>query len=220
MNLILLGPPGAGKGTQAASLIEKYSIPQISTGDILRKAVKEKTSLGIKAKSYMNSGNLVPDDVVVGIIKDRLAEADCSKGFILDGFPRTIVQAEKLDEMLTAEDKKIDKVLNVAVEDEVLIKRLTGRRICKDCGIGFHVIFAPPTNEGICDKCSGELFQRDDDEEDTIISRLGVYKNQTSPLIDFYTRKGILASIQGNNAVDKIFSDMCEAIEGSMVDNS
>lgn len=220
MNLILLGPPGAGKGTQATRLSNKYSIPQISTGDMLRSAVKEKTDLGIKAKSFMNSGNLVPDDVVVGIIKERLAEDDCQNGFILDGFPRTIVQAEKLEKMLMSEGKKISRVLNINVDDELLIKRLTGRRICKGCGANYHVIFDPPTNEGMCNKCTGELYQRDDDEEDTIISRLEVYKKQTAPLIEFYTKRALLATIHGNGAMDKIFSDMCLVIESGMSDCS
>ncbi len=216
MNLVLLGPPGAGKGTQAVRLAEKYSIPQVSTGDILRKAVKEKTFLGVKAKSYMNSGKLVPDELVVEIIKERLVENDCENGFILDGFPRTMVQAEKLDNMLHTEGKRLNKVINIKVEDDLLIKRLTGRRICKDCGANYHIIFDPPTNEGMCNKCNGELYQRDDDEEDTIISRLDVYKKQTEPLIRYYEKQDMLATIQGNGAMDKIFSDMCQAIEGSM----
>jgi adenylate kinase len=213
MNLILLGPPGAGKGTQAVRLVEKYTIPQVSTGDMLRKAVKEKTPLGIEAKGYMNSGKLVPDEVVVGIIKDRLTEEDCRNGFILDGFPRTLVQAKKLEEMLKSEGKTIDSVLNIDVKDEVLIKRLCGRRICRACGVGFHIIFDPPTNEGICNKCGGELFQRDDDTEDTIMSRLEVYKNQTAPLIDFYGQKDMLDSVNGDAQMDEIFSNMCRAIE-------
>ena len=220
MNLVLLGPPGAGKGTQAVRLAKEYSIPQISTGDILRKAVKEKTDMGVKAKGYMNSGNLVPDEIVVGIIKERLAEDDCKSGFILDGFPRTLVQAEKLGEMLETEGNGIDKAINIDVEDSVLIKRLSGRRTCKKCGANYHIIFDPPTNEGICNKCNSELFQRDDDEEDTIVSRLEVYERQTSPLIEYYDNKGILVTIQGNSPMDKIFSDMCHAIEENRSDSS
>jgi adenylate kinase len=213
MNLILLGPPGAGKGTQAVRLAGKHSIPQISTGDILRKAVKEKTLLGIKAKSYMNSGNLVPDEVVIGIIKERLSESDCKTGFILDGFPRTLIQAEKLEEMLKSENKIIDKVINIDVKDDVLIKRLCGRRICKKCGAGYHISFAPPLKEGVCNKCGGELYQRDDDTEDTIMSRLEVYKRQTEPLINYYGKKNILATVQGDLSMDAIFYNMCRAIE-------
>jgi len=212
VNLILLGPPGAGKGTQAVRLAEKYSIPQISTGDILREAVKEKTPLGVKAKGYMNSGNLVPDEIVIGIIKERLAEDDCKNGFILDGFPRTIVQAEKLEGMLKDGGKGINKVINIEIEDDILIKRLTGRRVCNNCGESYHIIFEPPTNDNMCNKCNKELFQRDDDKEDTIISRLQVYKKQTAPLIDYYNKKRTLATIKGNGAMDKIFSDICHAI--------
>ena len=220
MNLVLLGPPGAGKRTQAVRLANKYSIPQISTGDILRKAVKEKTDMGVKAKGYMNSGNLVPDEIVVGIIKERLAEDDCMKGFILDGFPRTLVQAEKLEEMLKDEGREIKKVINIDIEDSVLIKRLSGRRTCKKCGANYHIIFDPPTNEGLCNKCNGELFQRDDDEENTVVSRLEVYKKQTAPLIEYYDNKGILVTIQGNNPMNKNFSDMCQAVEENMSDSS
>ena len=215
MNLILLGPPGAGKGTQAVRLVEKYSIPQVSTGEMLRKAVKEQTDLGIKAKGFMNSGKLVPDEVVVGIIRDRLVEDDCNNGYILDGFPRTLVQAQKLEEMLSAEGQRIDRVLNIEVADEVLIKRLCGRRVCRKCSAGYHVIFDPPTNEGICNKCQGELFQREDDTEETIKSRLQVYKEQTLPLIKFYGERGMVSTVNGDARMDEIFSNMCEAVEES-----
>lgn len=185
MNLIFLGPPGAGKGTQAKMLIERYSIPQISTGDILRAAVAEETDLGKKAKEYMEAGKLVPDEVVIGIIEQRLKQSDCEKGFILDGFPRTVAQAEALDKVLENMGSKIDHVLSLDVPAEELIKRLTGRRTCKNCGAMYHVIFKPPKSEGICDKCGGELYQRSDDNEETVKSRLNVYEQQTRPLTDF-----------------------------------
>ena len=220
MNLILLGPPGAGKGTQAVRLVEKYSIPQVSTGDMLRKAVKEKSVLGLKAKDYMNSGNLVPDEVVIGIIKERLTEDDCQNGFILDGFPRTIVQAEKLEDMLKGEDKAITKVISIDVADDVLIKRLCGRRVCKKCSAGYHITFDPPIKEGICNKCGGELFQREDDTEETIVSRLSVYKKQTAPLIDFYGKRKLLVTIQGAESMDEIFNSMCQIIAGNMSDHT
>ena len=204
MNLILLGPPGCGKGTQAKLLMEKHSIPQISTGDILREAVKQETPMGVEAKNYMNAGKLVPDEVVIGIIQDRLKQSDCENGFILDGFPRTVVQAEALDSTLTAMQKKIEHALSITVDDEELLGRLTGRRTCRSCGAMFHVMFKPPKEEGVCDACSGELYQRDDDKEATIQNRLDVYDQQTAPLIDYYQAKGLLRNIAGTGKIEEI----------------
>ena len=197
MKLILLGPPGAGKGTQAKMLTEKYSIPQISTGDILRAAVKDGTPMGQKAKEFMNAGGLVPDEVVVGIVRDRLQEADCNNGFILDGFPRTVAQADALQTSLHSMSKELDRVISLEVDAEALVERLTGRRTCKDCGRGYHVKFEPSREVGICDACGGSLFQRDDDQEETIRKRLQVYADQTAPLINYYREAGVLLELDG-----------------------
>lgn len=214
MNLILLGGPGAGKGTQAKKLIDKYQIPQISTGDILRAAVKEGTEMGKKAKEYMDAGKLVPDEVVIGIIKDRLAQPDCKKGFILDGFPRTVPQAEALDKVLADMGSKIDHVISIDVDEEELVTRLTGRRTCKnpDCGQMFHIKFNPPKKEGVCDKCGSELYQRDDDNEATVRSRLATYNQATKPLIDYYQAKGLLRPIKGVGSIDDIFNKICSIL--------
>ena len=212
MNIILLGPPGGGKGTQAKLLTEKHKIPQISTGDILRAAVKQGTSLGKMAKEYMEAGKLVPDEVVIGIIKERLKEADCENGFILDGFPRTVVQAEALSETLGTMQKKIDHVISITVDEEELIKRLTGRRTCRSCGAMFHVIFNPSKKEGICDFCSGELYQRDDDKAETIRNRLNVYNQQTAPLIDYYQKNGLLRTVRGVGKIEDIFNKIEEVL--------
>lgn len=211
MNLILLGGPGAGKGTQAKKLIDKYQIPQISTGDILRAAVKEGTEMGKKAKEYMDAGKLVPDEVVIGIIKDRLAQPDCKKGFILDGFPRTVPQAEALDKVLSGLGNKIDHVVSIDVDEEALVTRLTGRRTCKNasCGQMFHVQFTPPKQEGVCDKCGSELYQRDDDNEATVRSRLATYNQATKPLIDYYAAKKLVRPIAGVGGIDDIFTKIC-----------
>ena len=211
MNIILLGGPGAGKGTQAKKLIDKYQIPQISTGDILRAAVKEGTEMGKKAKEFMDAGQLVPDEVVIGIIKDRLKEPDCQKGFILDGFPRTVPQAEALEKVLSDMSKKIDHVVSIDVDEEELVTRLTGRRTCKDavCGQMYHVKFTPPKKEGVCDKCGGELYQRDDDNETTVRSRLATYNQATKPLIDHYKAKGLIRPIPGVGGIDDIFTNIC-----------
>lgn len=214
MNIIMLGPPGAGKGTQAQMLAEKYGIPQISTGDMLRAAVAEGTELGKKAKEYMDKGQLVPDEVVIGIVKERLSKPDCEKGFILDGFPRTVAQAEALDKMLAEMGKKIDYVINIVVPDEEILKRLTGRRTCRKCGAMYHVIYNPPKVEGVCDKCGGELYQRDDDKEETIKNRLSVYHSQTAPLIEYYRKKGVLVDIDGTKDIKSIFEDICAVLEG------
>jgi len=205
MNIILLGPPGAGKGTQAKMLIDEYQIPQISTGDILRAAVKEGTRLGKEAKSYMDKGELVPDSVVIGIVEERIQEPDCKKGYMLDGFPRTVPQAEALDDMLGKLSAQIDHVVSIEVANEELVKRLTGRRTCRECGAGYHVMFDPPKVEGICDKCGGELYQRDDDNEETVSSRLNVYESQTLPLIDYYKVKGKIRPIDGVGDIKEIF---------------
>lgn len=204
MNLILLGPPGAGKGTQAKMLIEAYGIPQISTGDMLRAAVRNQTALGLEAKKFMDAGQLVPDQVVIGLAKDRIAEPDCAKGFMLDGFPRTVPQAEALDKVLAGMNKKIDHVISIEVANDELMGRLTGRRTCKACGQGFHVMFDPPKAKGKCDKCGGELYQRDDDNEATVSNRLKVYNDQTAPLIDYYQKKGLLRPIDGVGSINDI----------------
>ncbi|MCG6983402.1 MAG: adenylate kinase [Deltaproteobacteria bacterium] len=205
MNIILLGPPGAGKGTQAKMLIDKYQIPQISTGDILRAAVKEGTTLGKEAKSFMDKGQLVPDSVVIGIVEERIQEPDCTKGYMLDGFPRTVPQAEALDGMLSKLSVGIDHVVSIEVANDELVKRLTGRRTCRECGAGYHVMFDPPKVEGVCDKCGGELYQRDDDNEQTVRSRLNVYESQTLPLIDYYKAQGKIRPIDGVGEIKEIF---------------
>jgi adenylate kinase len=213
MNLILLGPPGCGKGTQAKLLTEKYNIPQISTGDILREAVKQETPMGLEAKNYMNAGKLVPDEVVIGIIQDRLKQADCEKGFILDGFPRTVVQAEALDQTLASMQKKIEHAVSITVADEELLGRLTGRRTCRSCSAMYHVMFNPPKTEGVCDACSGELYQRDDDKEETIRNRLDVYNQQTAPLIDYYQNKSLLRDIPGTGKIEEILGKIEAVLE-------
>lgn len=205
MNLILLGPPGAGKGTQAKMLVETYGIPQISTGDMLREAVKNQTQLGLEAKKYMDAGQLVPDEVVIGLVKERLGRDDCAQGFMLDGFPRTVPQAEALDKVLAEMGKGIDHVISIEVPNDELLKRLTGRRTCRNCGQGYHVVFDPPKKDGVCDKCGGELYQRDDDNEATVANRLKVYEESTKPLIDYYQAKGLLRPIDGVGAITQIF---------------
>ena len=214
MNLILLGPPGAGKGTQAKILTKKYEIPQISTGDILRAAVKDQTPMGVKAKSFMDSGALVSDEVVVGIVEERLAKSDCANGFILDGFPRTVIQADALKKMLQALGKTIDHVISIEVDKEELLGRITGRRTCRSCGKGFHVQFDPPKVNGICDECGGELYQRDDDSEDTMRKRLDVYEEQTAPLIAYYAKESLLRTIHGIGSIDDIQSRLMRKLEG------
>ncbi len=210
MNLILLGPPGAGKGTQAKMMIDKYQIPQISTGDILRAALKERTPLGLKAKEYMDKGLLVPDEVVIDIIRERLKEPDCRNGYILDGFPRTVAQAQALDKVLADMHSAIDHVISIEVDKGELIKRLTGRRTCRQCGRGYHVIFDPSLNKDLCDKCQGELYQRDDDNEDTVRNRLDVYDSQTFPLIQYYKEKNLLRPIEGQGSIQQIFDRIAE----------
>ena len=204
MNLILLGGPGAGKGTQAKKLIDKFQIPQISTGDILRAAVKEGTEMGRKAKEFMDRGALVSDEVVVGIVEERLAKPDCASGFILDGFPRTVKQADALRQMLQALDKSIDHVISISVERDELLERVTGRRTCRNCGKGFHVTFDPPKVDGVCDECGGELYQRADDSEETMRKRLDVYEQQTAPLVTYYAEEAQLRTVHGSGSIDEI----------------
>jgi len=213
LNLILLGPPGAGKGTQAQRMVDRYHIPQISTGDILRAAVKESTPLGMKAKGFMDQGQLVPDEIVIGIIEERLKAKDCNAGFILDGFPRTIPQAEALQPILTRIGKKIDYVINIEVDPEELVRRLTERRTCKNCGAMFHILFQPPKKEGICDRCGGTLYQRADDKEETIRTRLKEYEKQTAPLIQYYQGKKTIRSVQGLGGPDQIFDQITRLLD-------
>jgi len=213
MKLILLGPPGAGKGTQAKMLTDLYGIPQISTGDILRAAVKEGTPMGLKAKSCMDAGELVPDEVVVGIVRERLQKDDCKPGFILDGFPRTVPQADALAETLAQLDKALDAVISLDVDIEALVERLTGRRTCKGCGRGFHVRFDPPKQSGVCDACGGELMQRDDDQETTIRKRLDVYREQTEPLVAYYRTAGLLRTVDGMKPIDQVQSELTALLQ-------
>jgi adenylate kinase len=217
MNLILLGPPGAGKGTQAKILAKKFDIPQISTGDILRCAVKEQSPMGIKAKGYMDAGSLVPDEVVVGIVKERLAKPDCSNGFILDGFPRTVIQADALKLTLGGMGKAIEHVISIVVNKEDLLARITGRRTCRSCAKGYHLSFDPPKTAGVCDECGGELFLRDDDSEATMRNRLDVYEKQTAPLISYYDRESLLRTIAGTGTIDEIQQNILTGLKGGVV---
>jgi adenylate kinase len=213
LRLILLGPPGAGKGTQADYICYKYNIPHISTGDILRANIKEKTQLGEKAKSYMDKGLLVPDELMVSIIKDRLIKEDCKEGFLLDGFPRTVSQADSLEIELKNLEQKLDKVINIDVDKGELIRRAVGRRICKNCGTAYHIEFNPPKVKGKCDKCNGELFQRNDDTEEVVEKRIEVYLKQTKPLIKYYFDKGLLLNIDGNKSIDEVSQDIMNSLK-------
>lgn len=215
MKIVFMGPPGAGKGTQAEKIIETYQIPHISTGDMFRKAIKDQTELGMEAKSYMDQGALVPDHVTIGIVKDRLSESDCKSGFLLDGFPRTVDQAKALDEILTSLDSKIDYVINIDVDLNILKERLTGRRICRSCGATYHKIFNPSAVDGVCDKCGGELYQRKDDNEETVGNRLDVYVNQTKPLLDYYSLAGNLVNINGQQSIDLVFEEIQHVLGGN-----
>ncbi|WP_198305287.1 adenylate kinase [Arcobacter vandammei] len=212
MNLMLFGAPGAGKGTQAKFLIEKYNIPQISTGDILRAAIADKTEMGMEAKNFMDAGKLVPDSTIIGIIKDRLAEPDCKNGFILDGFPRTLAQAEALNELMKNMNINLDKVISLNVPDELIVGRITGRRVCGKCGASFHVEFNPAKKDDICDYCEGELIIRKDDNAETVKSRLEAYHTQTSPLIDFYKKMNLFIELDGTKDVSEVTKDMIEAL--------
>ncbi|NLN15378.1 MAG: adenylate kinase [Tissierellia bacterium] len=213
MRIILLGPPGVGKGTQAANIVERYGIPHISTGDILRANIKEGTELGKTAKEYMDKGLLVPDEIVVSIVQDRLTKDDCKEGFLLDGFPRTVEQAEALDKALDEMGIKLDKVVNIQADKEVLIERIVGRRICRSCGATYHIKNNPPKVEGICDKCGGELYQREDDTVETVATRIQVYLEQTQPLIDFYRQKGLILDVDGTQPIEEVFNTIVKAIE-------
>jgi adenylate kinase len=209
MKLILLGAPGAGKGTQAAVISERLNIPQISTGNIIRAALKSGTEMGLKAKSFIEEGKLVPDEVVIGIIKERLVEDDCKEGFILDGFPRTIPQAEALDNM----GIEIDKVIDIEVPDEVIVTRMSGRRVCEKCGRPYHTESLKPKVEGICDDCAGALIQRKDDHPDTVKARLEIYHNETEPLKGYYEKQGKLFVVEGQNSVEETTKATFEALE-------
>lgn len=215
MNIVLMGLPGAGKGTQADKIVEKYDIPHISTGDMFRAAIKNGTELGLKAKSFMDQGALVPDEVTIGIVRERLSQPDCDQGFLLDGFPRTTVQAEALDNILADLGKKVEHVINIEVEKEELIKRLTDRRICKVCGSSYHLVFNPPKEEGKCDKDRGELYQRADDNPETVTNRLEVNIKQSQPLLDFYRKKNVLTNINGQQDIDDVFADVDALFKGN-----
>jgi adenylate kinase len=210
MRIVLLGGPGSGKGTQAKKLIDRLGVPQISTGDIFRAALKEGTPMGLKAKTYMDKGELVPDDVVIGVVEERLTKSDLDKGYMLDGFPRTLPQAQTLDGILAKQSKSIDHAILVDVPDEELVARLSGRRTCRnsECGRMYHVMFNPSKKEGICDACGSELYQRDDDSEATIRERLTVYNKQTAPLVDYYDKKGLLRRVKGVGPIDEIFASI------------
>ena len=215
MRIVLLGGPGSGKGTQAKKLVDKLGIPQISTGDIFRAALKEGTPMGLKAKTYMDKGELVPDDVVIGVVEERLTKPDLDKGYMLDGFPRTLAQAEALDKIIVSQGKSIDHAILVDVPDEELVARLSGRRTCRnsDCGKMYHVMFNRPKRDGICDACGSELYQRDDDSEATIRERLTVYNNQTAPLIDYYDKKQLLRRVAGVGPIDEIFASIQKVLK-------
>ena len=209
MKIIMLGAPGAGKGTQAAQIAEKYHIPPISTGDIFRANLKQGTPLGLKAKEYMDQGLLVPDDLTCDLVVDRIAQPDAANGYVLDGFPRTIPQAEALTKALEARGEKIDFAIDVEVPDENIVNRMSGRRACAKCGATYHIVFNPTKQEGVCDSCGGELILRDDDKPETVQKRLGVYHDQTQPLIEYYTAAGVLHEIDGTQDIQKVFEDIC-----------
>ena len=206
--IIMLGAPGAGKGTQAKQIAAKYGIPHISTGDIFRANIKNGTELGKKAKEYMDQGLLVPDELTCDLVMDRISQEDCKDGFVLDGFPRTIPQAEALDAALEKKGDKMDYAIDIEVEDENIIRRMSGRRACVDCGATYHIAYAPTSKEGICDKCGGGLILRDDDKPETVLKRLGVYHEQTQPLIDYYKKQSILKTVDGTQPMEKVFADI------------
>ena len=215
MRLVFLGPPGAGKGTQAKSVSARYRIPAIATGDMLREALANKTPLGLEAKGYMDRGALVPDEVVVALVGERLDRDDCRKGFLLDGFPRTVAQAEALQKLLAARGEVLDRVVAFDLSEGELLRRLTGRRVCKRCGDNFHLVSSPPKRAGACDACGGELIQRDDDNEATVSRRLAVYREQTGPLLDYYRRQGLLSAIPGEGRVEAVFGAIVRVVEAA-----
>ena len=212
MKIIMLGAPGAGKGTQAKKIAEKYSIPHISTGDIFRANIKNGTELGMKAKTYMDQGLLVPDELVVDLVVDRLGQEDCANGCVLDGFPRTIPQAEALDAALTKVGQAVDYAINVEVPDENIVNRMSGRRACVNCGATYHIVYAPTKVENVCDTCQGDLILRDDDKPETVQKRLNVYREQTQPLIDYYTKKNILVEVDGTVDIDDVFAAIVKVL--------
>lgn len=213
MNIILMGLPGAGKGTQASEIVKKFPIPHISTGDMFRKAIKDETDLGKEAKSYMDRGELVPDEVTVGIVKERISEDDAKKGFLLDGFPRTIDQAESLSQIMSELDREIDAVINIEVPGEELMNRLTGRRICEKCGTTYHLVFNPPKVDGICDIDGGKLYQREDDNPETVSNRLSVNVKQSKPILEYYNNKGVLKNIDGSKDIDEVTNDVIDILD-------
>jgi adenylate kinase len=215
MNILFMGPPGAGKGTQAERIVDTFGVPHISTGDAFRLAMKQGTPLGQKAKEFVDQGLLVPDEITNGIVRDRLALEDCNGGFLLDGFPRTLQQAEALDGMLAEMGRKIDHVVNLKVDRGLLLARLTGRRICKSCGATYHVMFNPPKQESVCDKCGGELYQRSDDTEEKVGTRLDEYISKTAPLLDYYSTKGTLREVDGEKEIDQVTADIVSCLRGS-----
>lgn len=212
MKIVLLGGPGVGKGTQAQKLSEKYNVPHIATGDILRQAIKDGTEMGLMAKSYMDKGLLVPDDVVVGIIEDRMAEPDAKTGFILDGFPRTVPQAQALDDLMAGMDILLDAVVYIKASVDIVVQRLSGRRTCRNCQAVYHIVHSPPEKEGICDRCGDRLYQRDDDKEETIRKRLQVYEEQTSPLLDYYRDSGKILEVPGDGAIEEVYTKICDSL--------
>ena len=212
MKIVLLGPPGAGKGTQAKSISNRYSIPHISTGDIFRKNISEGTPLGIEAKGYIDKGQLVPDEVTINMVKDRLTWEDCKNGYLLDGFPRTVAQAEALEGFLADRNEKLDTALSIEVPSSFILERMTGRRVCPSCGASYHIKFNPPANDGKCDLCGSDVIQRKDDTEETVKERLDVYENQTQPLIDFYKNKKQLSVVDGTQAINEVFESICKIL--------
>jgi adenylate kinase len=214
VNVIVMGPPGAGKGTQSRMLAQRLALTCISTGDMLREEVRRKSALGHAAKRHMDKGDLVPDDVIIGVIEERLRCADCDAGFVLDGFPRTVRQAEALDRVLGGLGRRVERVVSMHVPEDELIKRLSGRRTCRECGALYHIIYDPPTNAGLCNRCNGELYQRDDDQEDIITSRLEVYGRETAPLLQYYRGRGLLAEVDGTGSRDDILARLLERVEG------
>lgn len=215
MNILFMGPPGAGKGTQAERIVDEFRIPHISTGDAFRAAMREGTPMGVEAKKYVDQGLLVPDEITNGIVRERLEKSDCASGFLLDGYPRTIAQAEALDDMLAAMGKQLDHVIDLKVDRDLLLGRLTGRRVCKSCGSSYHVLFNPPKVEGVCDKCSGELYQRADDTEEKVGTRLDEYTNKTAPLLEYYGKKGLVRDVDGEQDIDKVTADISSLLRGN-----